>query len=180
MKIKDIMTTDVVTVAPETPLKDVAATLVERGISGVPVCDEDGQVVGVVSETDILFKESGRKPTQRGPLAALTGGSLAELSKATARTAGEAMTKPPITVGSFRIVAEAARLMLENDVNRLPVVKHGKLVGIVSRADLVRAFTRTDTDIVREIREEVIEQSLWLEPQGVEVESEKGEVKLRV
>ena len=179
MHVHDVMTGDVRVVAPETSLRAVAALLVEHGISGMPVCDEDGTVVGVVSETDILYKERGSHDQGEGLLARFGRVSASrDAAKATARTAGEAMTSPAITIAAYRPIAAAARLMLEHAVNRLPVVMHGRLVGIVTRADLVRAFDRTDAEIESEIRSEVIGELMWLEPAGISVEVEHGEVRL--
>lgn len=179
MEVKDIMTTDVRTVTPETTLKDVAAVLIENGISGVPVCGADGRVLGVVSEADILFKEYDPGQRLGRPLAWLIDGrSDASLIKAAATTAAGAMTAPAITIGPERPVAEAARELTERNVNRLPVVKGETLVGIVTRADLVRAFTRSDEEIGREIRDDVVSRSLWLDPDTVTVTVECGAVTL--
>jgi len=180
MKTKDLMTRDVVTAAPEASLKDVAKTLLERGISGMPVCDHEGRVLGVISEADILHKERGRIERGGGPLAWLIDGTpYTDVAKANARTAREAMTAPAITIGPDRPAAAAARLMVEEGVNRLPVVAHdGKLVGIVTRADLVRAFTCSDEEIAEEIREDVLKRALWVEPDTIEVDVSDGEVAL--
>lgn len=179
MKVMEIMTADVRTVTPETTLKDVATVLVENRISGVPVCSADGRVLGVVSEADILLKEWNPGQRLGGPLAwLLDGRSDASVIKAAATTAAGAMTAPAVTIGPERPVAEAARELTERNVNRLPVVKGGTLVGIVTRADLVRAFTRTDEEIGREIREDVVSRSLWLEPDSVTITVEQGAVAL--
>lgn len=179
MKVHEIMTTDVLTIGPEAPLKDVARILVERGISGMPVCDIERHVLGVVSEADILFKERGR-PSEGSALVGwmLGGDVMPDAAKSAARTVDEAMTAPAITVGPFRFVDEAARLMTEHGVNRLPVVRDGELVGIVTRTDLVRAFTRGDAEIRDEIVHELLERTLWLDPGAVEVEVEDGTVLL--
>src|SRR6266542_3857413 len=126
MQVDQVMTRDVVTVSPQTSLKDVAALLTERRISGVPVCDEANRVLGVVSEHDILLKELGLSDRRAGLFAWLLE-SPAELSsrKLAARTAEDAMTAPAITTEPNRSVAEAARLMVDGSVNRLPVVENG-------------------------------------------------------
>ena len=178
MKVKELMTTDVATVTPETSLKEVASILAARGISGIPVVDADAHVLGVVSEADILLKEQGR--TREGGRFAwfLEPKATAETAKLAARTAGEAMTSPAVTVGPERPASAAARIMVEREVNRLPVVKDERLVGIVTRADLVRAFTRPDETIEKEIRTEVVERALWLAPDTLGVTVRDGEVEL--
>lgn len=178
MNVRELMTAEVLTVSPETSLKDVAAILAEHGISGLPVCDAEGRVLGVVSEGDILFKEQGTRERHGGALAWLVDSRLQDTAKQDARTAGEAMTSPPITITPDRPAAAAARIMLDRGVNRLPVVRDGTLVGIVTRADLVRAFTRADEEIVAEIRDDVLRRALWLEPDSVEITVQRGEVEL--
>jgi CBS domain-containing protein len=96
-----------------------------------------------------------------------------------ARTAGEAMTSPAITVEEWYSPATAASLMIEHGVHRLPVLKRGLLVGIISRADLVRAFARPDSDIARDIREDVVLRAFWLPPEQVSIQVFEGEVTLR-
>jgi CBS domain-containing protein len=157
MKVSDVMTREVVTVAPQASLKEAAEILAQRRISGLPVVDQDGVVLGVVSEADILFKERPR-PEDRGLLLRLFGHDDAPLrEKSDAVSVGQAMTAPPITIDHFAPVSSAAERMLDAHVHRLPVVDvNGKLLGIVTRADLVRAFVRSDEEIERELREEVL------------------------
>lgn len=179
MRVDELMTRRVSVVSPETTLKEVAALLVERRISGVPVCDRDGKVVGVVSERDLLYKELGREERGGGPLAWFATGPAAAAAKANARTAGDTMTSPAVTIEASRRAGAAARLMIDRNVNRLPVVdRRGELVGIISRADLVRAFSRGDREIRREIEDDVLRRSLWVPPETVLVEVDCGEVTL--
>jgi CBS domain-containing protein len=179
VRVGDVMTRDVVSVTSETPLKDVAAMLVERGISGLPVCDADGAVVGVLSEADLLVKQGGAPERSGGLFAWLVEtASAPDLAKLRAHTAGEAMTAPAVTVETDSPVSEAARTMVSLGVNRLPVVEDGRLVGIVTRADLVRLFTRSDEEIARDIRQDVVKR-LWIAPERIEVDVEQGEVVLR-
>jgi len=178
MRVEDVMTRDVKTVEPGATLKDVADVLASLGVSGVPVV-EGGKVVGVVSEADIIAKERGAEKRRGGLLGLLIDGALDDGAKLEARTAREAMTSPAITIGPTRSVTEAASRMIDEHVNRLPVVDDdGKLVGIVSRADLVRAFTRSDAEIEREIRDEVILRTLWIAPENIAVTVDRGEVTL--
>jgi CBS domain-containing protein len=173
------MTRDVIAAAPETPLKDVAVLLTGNRISGVPVCDPDGVVLGVVSEADILRKAEGLPPELGGRLRWLFRRVDGELGKVTARTAGEAMTSPALTIRPTQPVSEAARLMIGHRINRLPVVGGGRLVGIVSRADILLAFERDDSELEREIREDVLRGKLWLSPETFDVVVDEGKVTLR-
>lgn len=178
MKVETLMTTDVKTVTPDTPLRETARILAESGISGLPVV-EDGKVVGVLSEADILIKERGINPSKPGILGLLFEHGMFTEAKLRAHTAGEAMTAPAITIGPGRSASEAAARMIDEGVNRLPVVDDaGTLLGIVSRADLVRAFVRSDAEIEREIREDLITKTLWISPDQVTVSVRNGEVKL--
>ena len=181
MKVRELMTKRVLTIGPEAPIKDVAKILVENGISGLPVCDIEGHVLGVISEGDILYKEHDPVEGARGgPLAWLSSGSprYAGYAKSRAMAARAAMTTPAITIAPHQSVSEAARIMASRGVNRLPVVKDEKLVGIVTRADLVRAFVREDAEILREIEDDVLERTLWLDRGRVTVEVEHGVVML--
>jgi CBS domain-containing protein len=175
MQVKDVMTKPAVSVGVEASLKEVAAILVERHISGLPVVDSEGAVLGVVSEADILLKEQGERPRE-GLLASLR---KHEPGKEEARTAGEAMTSPAQTIDPSASIAEAARTMIERAVNRLPVVAGGKLVGIVTRADLARAFAVSDAEIEREIRENVAFRWHGIDPNALTVLVHDGEVELR-
>jgi CBS domain-containing protein len=179
MKVLEVMTTDVATTGPDALLKEAAVELVRREISGMPVVDDDRHVLGVVSETDILAKEGDAR---RG------GGFLQWLvdpgdpwitARFDAVTVRDAMSTPARTITPDRPVTEAATIMLDEDVNRLPVVDaDGALVGLVSRGDLVRAFARSDDEIRREIEEDVIRKVMWLNPESFEVTVNNGIVTL--
>lgn len=181
MRVRELMTEKVLTIGPEAPIKDVAKILVANGISGLPVCDIEGHVLGVISEGDILYKEHDpRDGHLGGPLGWIIDGTpnYAGYVKADALTARKAMTSPAITIAPYESAAEAARIMCERHVNRLPVVEDELLVGIVTRADLVRAFTRTDAELEREVREDVLERTLWIDAGKVGVEVDDGRVAL--
>jgi CBS domain-containing protein len=173
MKVGEIMKRSVVTVRPETSLRDVAGLLVEHGISGVPVVGDSGAVLGIVSEADFLIRERGI-PDRRPRLLDRVfgrGASLAadELAKLAAKTAGEAMTIPAVVVGPGTAVREAARIMSARQINRLPVIEDNQLVGIVTRADIVRAFVRTDEELRAAILDEVVRRAMWLDDRAVSV-----------
>ena len=152
MRVQDVMTAEVATVRPAASLMEAARLLAERGVSGLPVV-ESGSVLGVFSERDLLLEEQ-------------------ELE---ARTVGEAMTRPAITIDARARIAKAARLMIGADVSRLPVLDHGVLVGIVTRTDVIRAFVRADDEIERDIREEVV-HGLWLDDSAVQIDVHDGDV----
>jgi CBS domain-containing protein len=156
------MSVDVVTTTVETPLKEAARVFAERGISGMPVLAGDGSVLGVVSEADVLAKERRLPDDERGSVARLLHPAPPEgARKHEARLVGDAMTSPAVTIGSFASIAAAADRMLEHGVNRLPVVDRGRLAGIVTRADLVRAFARSDEQIATDAREQLaLQQAL--------------------
>lgn len=142
----DIMTTPPVVVGPRSSMAEVAALLASRHFSAVPVCREDGSLVGMVSESDILrpFRESvrARRDWWLGVLA--DGEQLPQdfldYIRQDRRTAGEIMTQTVITTTEDASLPELAEVMIKNTIKRLPVVRDGKLVGIVSRSDLVRAI----------------------------------------
>jgi CBS domain-containing protein len=161
----------------------VAKIFTEYRISGLPVCSIEGHVLGVVSEGDILYKEHDPRENGLGggPLRWLVEGIPAQgaYDKAAATTAGEAMSSPAITIAPYESTAVAARLMAEHGVNRLPVVQDEKLVGIVTRTDLVRAFVRDDHEIEREIREDVLGRTLWADVGAVDVQVTRGAATLR-
>ncbi|MFG1613834.1 CBS domain-containing protein [Nonomuraea wenchangensis] len=182
MTVADVMTGEVVSVTEETPFKDIAQTLIEHGISAVPVVDGDRHVVGVVSEADLLRKEEfreefyreGYRPPLRARLRHPKGRQKAE-----GDTAAELMTRPAVTITGEASAVSAARLMDAHDVKRLAVVDHnGRLTGVVSRRDLVKVFLRPDEEIATEVRDEILDQALWVDTAGVHVEVHQGVVTL--
>ena len=175
-RVDQLMTAPVVTVTPETSLKNAATLLVERRISGMPVV-QDGEVVGVISEADIVSVERGPVESSRARALGALLGSGVDVSHM-AKTVGEVMTRPAITASTWQSASSAAALMTKHGIKRLPVVGRGRLVGIVSRRDLVRAFIRPDAEVRRDIREEVLSRNFWLSPGDVDVHVHDGEVKL--
>ncbi|WP_246645821.1 CBS domain-containing protein [Nonomuraea ceibae] len=182
MTVADVMTTEVVTVAATTPFKDVAAALVSGGIGAVPVLDDDRHVIGMVSETDLLHKEEFREQYHRegyrSPLRARLRHPKAR-RKAAGATAAELMTSPAVTVFAEATAVKAARLMEAHDVGRLAVVDYnGRLVGVVSRRDLVKLFLRPDEEIAADVRDDVLGRRLWADTDAVQVRVCRGVVTL--
>lgn len=177
-RVRDVMTRDVVTVDEHTPFKEITQLLADCRISAVPVLDPDARVVGVVSEADLLRKEEF---PEGPPGARLLEGRRrrATRAKATGDTAVELMTAPAITVGPDASLAEAARLLHRHQIKRLPVLDPaGPLVGIVSRADLLKVFLRSDDQIAREVRQDVLRRVLGMDPDTIDVEVRDGAVTL--
>ncbi|MCG3042794.1 CBS domain-containing protein [Streptomyces sp. S1A] len=170
-----VMTVDVVKAHPTTPFKQIAHLLARHGISGLPVVDGDDKVLGVVSETDLLAHQArqgsdGAPPRGRPGRRRAAGRPLA---------AGELMTAPAVTVHALDSVARAARTMVAHGVQRLPVLdEEERLVGIVTRRDLLGVFLRPDADIRAQVVDEVLIRSLWLSPDTVSVSVAEGVVTL--
>ena len=174
--IADVMTRDVVSVHTFTPFKQIVWQLRSRKVSAVPVVDPVGCVVGIVSEADLLLKQEEldtevprffERRKRRG-----------ERAKARGKRAQDLMTSPAVTVGASALIAEAARLMHGNAIKRLPVVDdRGRLLGIVSRADLIKVFLRSEDEIRADV-ENTLALSLRIHPSAVLVSVHEGEVRL--
>ncbi|MBX6166228.1 MAG: CBS domain-containing protein, partial [Thermobispora bispora] len=187
-KVRDVMTTQVASVNGSTPFRDIAEVLITHNVSAAPVVDGEGHVIGVVSEADLLRKEELREQYYREgyklPLSARLrerlgrpGGDVEE--KARALTAAQLMTAPPITITPYKSVVSAARLMSKHGVKRLPVVDdEGRLVGIVSRHDLLKVFVRSDEDILDEVRRDIINGALWTDTSRLKASVREGVVTL--
>ena len=153
--VNDVMTTRVAAVRKNAPFKDIATLLTRYRVSAFPVLDDDGKVIGVVSEADLLCKEAliaamGGRPAPPGP-------HHDDFARAAAVTAADLMTTPAVTITPGEPVTGAARLMYNARVKRLPVVsENGHLVGIISRADVLSVYSRPDGEIGEEITKNVI------------------------
>lgn len=176
--VRDLMTRGVVHVHRETGFKEIARTLADHDVTALPVVDDAEQCVGVVSEGDLLG-EQARRPDPAGLLPS-RGARPGRGGAREAGTAEELMTSPPAVARPEWNVVEAARVMADRQVKRLPVVDvAGRLVGILSRADLVRVFLRRDAAIGEEITRDVLERTLGLAPGQISVEVREGRVTLR-
>lgn len=154
MLVRDIMTTDVVTVGIGEPFRDVAETMLDAGVSGLPVVNSDGTLVGIVTEADLVAKEAltGRRRLL-GVLLDVFAGSEGWWHKSKGLIALELMSTPVQTISPDEDVRVAARRMMAGRVKRLPVVdEHGRLVGIVSRADVLTIYDRTDRQLDADVR----------------------------
>lgn len=146
MKVMDVMQTNVITISPNTEIKDIAKTLYDNRISGVPVIDLFGNLAGIVSEGDLLHKETNpRIPDAIGFLGALiyyrgVKQYESDFKKLIALTASEIMTQNVITIGKDATIEEAATLMINRNVKRLPVMENGKMIGIISRMDVIKVL----------------------------------------
>ena len=173
--VNDVMTSRVIWVKKDATFREMAIALRKNRVSAFPVIDDDGKVVGVVSEADMLTKEAldGEPGLFAGILHRRDAG------KARGVTAGDLMTTAVVTVAPEDTVERAARLMYERKVKRLPVVDaNGHLLGIISRADVLSVFDRPDEDIRREIQDEVIPGEFLADPETIAVAVKDGVVTL--
>jgi len=149
-RVQDLMTTAVVTVGPQTSFKQLVGVLLDNDVSGVPVVDREDRLVGIVTEADLLPKEAfgtgERRRVLRIVAELLAGDAPSLLAQAEGRTAADLMTERVSVANPEEDARHAAQRMLEHGVKRLPVVEGERLVGIVSRSDLLRAFTRDEPD----------------------------------
>jgi len=152
--VKDVMSTHVIAVREMASFKEIATRLREQRVSAFPVIDDDNKVIGVVSEADLLTKEALEGTVPR-TLQSLTRQRVRSQVKAV--TAADLMTKPAVTIGPGEPVSHAARLMFDKRVKRLPVTDDdGRLIGIVTRSDVLSVYSRPDADIQREITQDLI------------------------
>ena len=173
--VGDVMTEEVVTLRPDTPVHEAAALLDANDIAAAPVVDDDGAPIGVVSASDVLRHETGM-PDPRGR----DGDDERAWGKARARTAGALMSSPVFTARADWTIPRAARELRLRHVKQLPVVgDDGLLTGIVSRSDLLDAFIRSDDEIRGEVERDVLGRVLGLGEGTITVEIRDGAVTLR-
>jgi CBS domain-containing protein len=180
MKARDVMSSPVVTVDPDAPFKELVRLLVEHDVSGLPVIDSFGRLVGVVTEADLVSKEAygGRRRHLLGVLSELLSGDSRWTHKAEGLTAGHLMTRQPFVAEADEEVGQIARRMLERGVKRLPVMEAGRLVGIITRQDLLRLFDRPDGSIAADIRARLASPLYTPEDQAVIFRVDQGVVTL--
>jgi CBS domain-containing protein len=169
------MTADVITVGRDASLKEAARRMIEAGVSGLAVTDDEG-LAGVITEADFVKSESDRRPKKRARV--LSWFSHDVEVPHFERLVGDVMTSNVVTISPETDHAEAARLMQTKRIKRLPVVDDGELIGIVSRSDILRAFARPDESIIGELQDHVMRKVLWIDPKRVTVHVVEGNVVL--
>lgn len=190
MKARDIMTAEVVTVAPDAPVERIASLLLENRISALPVVDSERRVVGIVSEGDLMRRpESGTERLRSWWLRTFTDSDTlaADYAKSHGRRARDVMTRHVVSVTEDTDVRDIAALLESHRVKRVPVVRQGRLVGIVSRADLLKALTAAraapaagtpDDRSLHDAITERIRAEAWAAPIILNVVVTRGEVEL--
>ena len=186
-RVEEIMTRDVIAVAPGASIHSAAQLLADHGISGVVVVDEEGAVVGILSEGDLIVRQRPRSQLSWWRLFFQDGERLArEYQKAVGTTVAEVMTRTVISVGPEAPIEVAATLLEQHRIRRLPVMDDGRLVGVVSRGDLVKALAAatpaaatalSDAQLVREMKTR-IDREAWVSSRGLLVEARDGVIGL--
>ena len=161
MQVVDLMTTEVITVSRETGIRDAARLMFRNRVSGLPVTSGDGTLIGIITEADFLRLEVERQEGAIEP----------------GETVGDVMSSGVVTTGPDTEIYDAAKMMTFQDIKRLPVVDDdSRLLGIISRADIVSVFTRPDDVIEDEIREDLIRRVLFIDPDQLNVSVTNGVV----
>jgi CBS domain-containing protein len=175
VKVVDVMTTEVEAAHPDWSLKQAARAMIDHGVSGLPVIADDGTVVGIVTEADFVEAEADKAMGRRRLFDTVFG----EKKTRVPSTVGAVMTRSPLVVDRNMLLSEAARLMTDRNVKRLPVVDpDGRLEGIVSRGDILIAFARDDDAIATDVERGVIRRILMLDSPDVSVRVADGVVTL--
>lgn len=179
LRARDVMTSPVITVRPDTSVKDIAAMMLAHHISGLPVVTPDGELMGIVTEADLLHKESASDHREAGFWKGfpLFGRALESMRKVEGVTAAELMSSPVVTVEEQTPLREVAALMVHRKINRAPVLSAGWLVGIISRNDVLRAFVRPDEEIAQAVRGTLL-HDLWIDVTSLKIDVREGIVYL--
>jgi CBS domain-containing protein len=174
MRAREFMSVPVVSVRADATFKDVVEQMVAHNVSGVPVIDHSGTLVGILSESDILAQLMPGKP-EGGLLGLLDPFAQTPWTthKLTAHTAAEIMTTQVITAGPKASFRELVYLMTAHDVNRIPIVEGGRVIGIVTRADLLKAIARSDETITQEARWRLL-YDLSINPAALKISTHDG------
>jgi CBS domain-containing protein len=177
---KEVMSRPVITVTPSTPVQEVARLLNARRISGVPVVDSAGKLLGMVTEADLLLKEADPgddpKPSFLFPHAAKEQHEW--LRRYEGKVARDIMTAKVITVSEDTPIRKVAALLAKNRINRVPVVRGDALVGIIARHDILKVFDQSDETLRQHVRD-VLREDLWIRPEPLDVRVREGQVAIR-
>ena len=182
MKVKDVMTPDVIAVGPDAPIHKAARLMVDHGVSGLPVVDERGAVVGIISEGDLIVRQKGLERRPWWKLFFDDAEALArEYQKKAGAIVGDVMTRDVISVSPELPIGSAALLFEKHRVRRLPVVADGQLVGIVSRGDLIKALAAappagarlSGAALVDEMRARLARET-WTSPHALVITASDG------
>ncbi len=175
MRVVDVMTTEVEKAHPDWSLKQAARAMIDHGVSGLPVVGDDGIVVGIITEADFIEAEADRAMGRRRLFDTVFG----EKKTRVPSTVGAVMTESPLVVERNTMLSEAARIMTDRNVKRLPVVDpDGRLEGIVSRGDILVAFARDDDAIAADVERGVVRRILMFDAPDVSVRVTEGVVTL--
>ncbi|MDR7481715.1 MAG: CBS domain-containing protein [Armatimonadota bacterium] len=183
LRARDIMTAPVITAPPDATIRELVELMTARRISGVPIVSAAGELLGIVTEGDLLYKELAPRPEEPPGLVQRLlpfpgiAAAADRARKAEAVRASELMTSPVVTVAEDAPVHEIAALMTRHGINRVPVVRDGRVVGIVSRNDVLKAFTRSDEELAAAIREALL-HDLWIDISRIQVTAHQGVVAL--
>jgi CBS domain-containing protein len=185
MTVDDIMTRDVITVSPQTTIHAAARLMVDHGVSGLPVVDDEGQVVGIISEGDLIVRQRPRARASWWHLFFSDSEQLArEYQKCAGATVGEVMTRTLISAGPGLSVESVAAILDRHRIRRVPVLSGGRLVGILSRGDLIKALATAppsraplfDAELVREMKARLAREP-WVS-RIIVVEAKDGVISL--
>jgi CBS-domain-containing membrane protein len=165
MHVVDLMTTELIQVSPETGIKEAARLMSRHRVSGLPVVDPEGRLVGIITEADFLRIEVARdEDDDPEPI----------------ETVSQAMSSDVVTISPDAGVSDAARIMATQDIKRLPVVGDDRrLLGIISRMDVVAVFTRPDEVVEDEIREDLLRRVMFVDPDQIDVTVSNGVVSFQ-
>lgn len=180
LKATDVMTLSVITVYPETPIPEVARLLVEHRISGVPVVDFAGNLLGIVTEADLLAKGGARVAWPKVgffPLSRET--EVREHQRRyEGKIAADLMTREVVTGDEEMTLREAAATMAQHRINRIPILRDGRMLGIVTRNDILKAFLRGNDELVRFARDAILHE-LQIDPATLDISARNGIVTIQ-